>query len=106
DASTSNTWFPGIWFARAMAKIESRIFGSVMGVYLLKSGSTNTGATKLPINESTTATIVPQIHQLCGAHRKTKYRPTGAIVPATSATTRPISCSANQGVNDCVANPY
>ena len=52
----------------------SLISGFVSGLYVLKSGSMNTGAMKSTTNEKTTATAVPQIHHVFGARRNTAYK--------------------------------
>src|SRR2546423_15660862 len=64
DASTSNTWSTGIWLARAIAKIGSRMLASVSDLQVFKCGSMLTGAMKLLKKEKITTTKGPQIHKV------------------------------------------
>ncbi len=84
----------------------SLISGFVSGLYVLKSGSMNTGAMKSKKNEKTTATPVPQIHHVFGARRNTAYSTIKKIVPPMSVMPRPINCSRNHAGKLCVASPY
>src|SRR6476469_6993287 len=71
EASTTNTLSTGIWFARARARIGSRISGSARAVYLLKAGAIKTGKMKLTNRAKSDTTAAAQIHQVLGAFRKT-----------------------------------
>src|SRR4249920_1444426 len=80
EASISKTCFTGISLARAIARMGSLISGFVSGLYVLKSGSMNTGAMKSKKNEEATTMPVPQIHHVFGARRNTTYSTIKKIV--------------------------